>query len=219
VDAKAPDLDVCSLTVPEYLSQPLWITTFSYKGKSIMRHKLGINESASAWVPFEKGKDPEGGRRAPRCPGWPSHARDVELPAQQAPYAVQHRSAAVEHVRVPLASGTVRPQRCYLLLLPPGEPALVPVLESLLHPVRAPDDFPASCAPAVALQDDIRAPGQEKGIFNGQFLAGRDVPHADQKNVAAHAQIRLAGMVDQHHDVFIFVRDESREIKVIGDLE
>ncbi|MGH3401813.1 MAG: hypothetical protein ACRDRJ_04725 [Streptosporangiaceae bacterium] len=60
---------------------------------------------------------------------------------------------------------------------------------------------------------------QEQGIVDGELLADGDIPHADEQNVAAHADIRLARMIQQHYHAFVFIPSDRRKKMISRDLE
>lgn len=51
-----------------------------------------------------------------------------------------------------------------------------------------------------------------------QLLADRDVPECDKRDLALHADIRIAGMIAKDHATFPLLGAARSDKKVIGDL-
>lgn len=57
----------------------------------------------------------------------------------------------------------------------------------------------------------------EQGVVVGQLLAGTDVTHGYQDDIAREAHVRLAGMIDEEHDRLILRVRYGSQVKAAAE--
>jgi len=59
----------------------------------------------------------------------------------------------------------------------------------------------------------------QQRVVGGQFLAGADVAHGDQDDIAREPHVGLAGVVEEQHHRFVLGLLHGGQMETAGDLE
>src|SRR5712692_11680934 len=117
----------------------------------------------------------------------------------------------------PETSGSCRPCSVHLPLEEPAEPAAVLLLQLGLRPVLAGHGAAAPGAAAAALHLVVAVVGG--GPVDRELLAGSDVPHRDQDDLALDGQVGIAAMVGVEHAAVAVVLADRGDEEILRDLD
>lgn len=92
------------------------------------------------------------------------------------------------------------------------------MLKKPCKPTHIADDFASARCPTAGTVHGAVVVVEER-VVGRQLLAGLDVAHGHQHNVAGKAYVRLARVVEEEHHRLVLVVGQRHEVQVVGDLD